>query len=704
MKKNLFILFAFLTLFSCQEDSDTPTPDVTSENKLTGDLKGQSLSVTGSSVQAVYFLDEGDEFGAAEVTAQLPNSERLTFFVDELKDGTITLIQSFPAVMGVNSSGLRSNSESARVQALPPSFVKFLSGTNSFFAISGKLVIKIDGNKLSLDWDITFKDKDGNTFTSKGAFEVQDFKKVTKPKSQISNPTTDLTIASLTPSYGKAGIEVSIKGTGFSALKDENTIKLNDLLVEATSASPTEIKLSIPENGEHGKFSVSVLGESVETEMFYYEPIISSISTELAKVGDEVSIIGKHFDTDKSLLEVKMGEKVLVINSASLTSLKVVVPEGAVTGNVTVARKGKDAVEGPELQIEEKQETLGLPVEEIFEVIDGDISFEEVLSNANEFGAIWNIQIDAEKNVLYAVTATSLLSIDLTTNSVTKLAGTESEIYKNDLNVYNSLTLPLALYPKGNTLFGIKSGVFMIGGVQNGFKLNLSSNSVEMFGDHKITNGADPYGLFVGDNERIYMPEFVSPGPGYVFASYDKNFLNRKVLQEDAGNFVFLLAMSGNKYRYVSKRSIGDIKYFDGDGESVGDFISWKDQLLSISADGASFTRLIGMDYRNSNIYAMAAASLDNANIGVTSYPKLNYTLGKQMNASGNFQKLGEFSIIQTFQFAGNTYYIRSGESAMKTFVVDKSGDAYILLQTPINPSTGEEVSPGSGGIYKVKL
>ncbi|WP_084421116.1 IPT/TIG domain-containing protein [Algoriphagus vanfongensis] len=710
MKRHLLVSFILTLLFlsSCGDDPGSQQPIEDFETDLKGEINSKNLNINSNSILPIFFQDEGDDTGSLEVSSQLPNSEKLVFFIDEVKQGTVNLTQVFPAVMGYSSDGLRleakesSGSENKKTSASIPSFVKYSSGSNTFFAVAGSLEIKVDGANITVSWNLVFKGTDGNNFTSKGTFNVADYKKNTKSRSQINNPTSTLSIASISPNYGRAGTEVVLKGTGFSGLKTENSVKLNDLGIEVLSSTATEIKISMPEGGEHGKLLLTVLGSTAESDIYYYEPIISAISKESARVGEELVLTGNHFDLNKDLLEVKIGDQLMEILSATLTSLTVKVPEGAKTSKINVARKGKAPVEGPELKIVETPPSQGLPVDQIFEVVSGNLVFEEVLSNGNDYGAIWNIQIDPDKNVLYAVTASALLKIDLSTNAVTKLAGQESDIYKNDLNMYNFLTLPMALYPKGDVLYGLKNPTFMISEVKNGFRLNLSTNTPEMLGDHKISNGADPYGMFVGDNNRIYLPEFISPGPGYTLVSYDLNFTDRKILHEDAGNFTFLLGMGGNKYRYVTKRTIHDSKYIDGDGETISDFISWTDQLKPIQFD--TYTRLIGMDYRNSNFYVLAATAKDGANVGATSYPKLHYNLGMQSNGNGNFQKMGEFSIKQTFQFNGNTYYIRSQESAYKSFAVDKHGDVYILLQSPIHPSTGEELSPGAGGIYRVKF
>src|SRR5690606_37555733 len=64
---------------------------------------------------------------------------------------------------------------------------------------------------------------------------------------------------------------------------------------------------------------------------------------------------------------------------------------------------------------------------------------------------------------------------------------------------------------------------------QNVFKMNLSSKQVTLLGTAKVTNGAAFNSIFVGQNKRIYAPEFAS---GYKMVSYDENLADRKILIE----------------------------------------------------------------------------------------------------------------------------------------------------------------------------
>src|SRR5690606_18836920 len=214
-------------------------------------------------IQALYYADGDEPKGAMEVNAQLPDGGRMIFFLDETKAKTIQLTQKFPAVIGLSASGfsgLSITDERGRTRTLSklaatksantgqgtvtvPVYVKYVTKTNQLFAISGTITVKIDGDDLSFEWDITFKDADGKAFTSKGSATIKDYRANLKPRSQINNPGSNLAITEIAPDYGMAGTQVTVKGTGFSALKEENTVKLGDVSLEIVSASATELNV-----------------------------------------------------------------------------------------------------------------------------------------------------------------------------------------------------------------------------------------------------------------------------------------------------------------------------------------------------------------------------------------------------------------------------------------------------------------------------
>src|SRR5690606_16017520 len=184
----------------------------------------------------------------------------------------------------------------------------------------------------------------------------------------------------------------------------------------------TELKVTIPEDGVHGHLSVSVLGATAEsTAVFHYAPIVEGADKTSAKAGDEVTLTGKHFDTDPRLLEVKVGDKVMEIISATLTEVKFKIVAGTESGKITIARKGKGPVEGPDSGMARAKPATGIAREDRVQVTEGNLPSEEIRPNNNEHAAMLAMQIDEKNHVLYAYHTQNLVAINLNDKSVTHI-------------------------------------------------------------------------------------------------------------------------------------------------------------------------------------------------------------------------------------------------------------------------------------------
>lgn len=723
MKTSQFALFFLLLLgffTSCEEDTDDPIAPVdTFESGLTGTINAQSLDINAAGIQSTYFIDEGESVGALEIGAQLPNSERLTFFLQEVKAGQISLTQTFPAVMGANSEGLRldpseKGDEEARVQSTPPTFIKYLKSSQTYFAVSGTLTVVIEDKNLTVTWNINFKDKDGNTFTSTGTVKVKNFDSNKKAKSEINSPTSNLTVASISPDYGKAGDEITITGTGFSALKTENTVQLGSVAATVIEASATTLKVEVPENALHGKFKVSVLSANAESGDFFFIPIITGLDKSSAQIGDNLTIQGNHFDADKTKLEVKLGDKALPITAAEYTAITVTIPEGAATGKITVARVGKDPVEGPELTIEMPEpELMGPPVEEIFEVVSGDLSFAEIFTNNTDYGSVWHMFMDQKNNFLYAVTERFLLQINLSNRTVKEIVGPTSLVFQRDIAGLPGVnTTPPAFFaaPDG-MIYGYRSSFAAILSQNNVFKINPSTGEVTAIGNVKVDSGASMASMYVDKSGNLYFNEFTN---GYRVTSYDANMQNKKELITNiTGNLVSGFIPTGeNSFRVprgllISSNITTNYQYHDVANNEAGPANDWLPNLSTLRPSvGHSTPLMIGFGYTGGNYYGFATAIQESDDRGYADYPKLIYSIGIQNGGQGNFVKKGEFNIIQQFTFGSEPRYMRAypQSSYRNAFATDAQGNAYILLTSPLSPNTGAEIQRGLGGIYRVSF
>lgn len=713
MKKYLLYLLALGTFAGCEKDY--PGPDQTDQantaSSMEMKLDGQDITLGKDKIQALYYADEGESTGALEISGQLADGGRIVFFLDETKAKTINLEQKFPAVMnvafggttksGVGKLAMAKTANTTQGTFTVPVYAKYVTKTHQLFAVSGSITVKIDGDDLTLDWDITFKDADGRTFTSKGSSTIKDYKTNLRPRSQINNPWSNLSITEIMPDYGKVGTEVTIKGIGFSALKEENIVKLGDVSLEIVSAGTTELRVTIPGEGTHGKFSVAVLGATAESiGVFHYEPIATEIDKTSAKVGDVVILTGKHFDTDKELLEVKVGDKVMEIISATLTEIKFKIVFDTESDKITVARKGKDPVDGPELEIMTTVPATGIPIEELFEVVEGNLTFEEILPNNNEYGAMLAMQIDEDNHILYAYNVSNLVAIDLRNKSVTRILDGSHPIMKHDLQP-NSAYILQAIYPAGDGyLYGARHSVAAAVSTQNVFKLNMSTKAYSFLGTGKAYN--DPVNaIFVDSDKRIYIPEFIKyPGNSnstYGMATYDENLANMSTLTDNIFTSSIELAQlvpTGiNSFRLVGRRGYpGDIRFYrDVNNNTIGSQVDWKTQFEALLNNGDGW--MLGIDHAKGDFYALYG---DNNDIAVTKYPKFTYTIGATNGNDGPFERKGRFNIIKTFEEGGTTKYMRAYHSRFNVFAVDKNGSIYMLVQ--------QDGISGAGGIYRISF
>ncbi|MFL0684164.1 MAG: IPT/TIG domain-containing protein [Algoriphagus aquaeductus] len=716
--RSLFlILFFLMGLFSaCQKDSEGAADPVdTFETGLVGTLNSQSLNVNSAGIETRFFQDAGETVGALEIGATLPNSERLTFFIQEAKAGSITLTQAFPAVMGINSEGLKTTasaegkSENDRVQTLPPNFVKYLTSSQTYFATGGTLTVTVDKENLTVTWTINFKDINGNAFTSTGTVKIKNFTSNKRPKSEINSPTSNLAITSISPEYAKAGDEVVITGTGFSALKSENQVTLGTVAVTVNDAIATAIKVSVPTGAVNGKFKLAVLGSSVESKDFFFIPIISGLSKTAAKVGETVLIEGNHFDSDKTKLQVKLGDLVLPITASSYTSITVELPQTAKSGKITVARVGKDPVEGPELTIESSAPPLqGPPVNEIFEVVSGNLTFSEIFTNNTEYGAVLHFFIDQKNSFLYALTQRYLLQINLSNRNVKVIADPLSPIFKRDVPLPGPAYAPSAFFaaPDG-MIYGYRSAFSAILSPSNVFKINPQTGAISDIGNIKIDAGASQASMFVDATGNLYFNEFAN---GYSVNSYNNALQNKKqLIGSITGELVSGFVPTGENSFRVTRGFLlavnDEILFHDVTNNQAGSLTDWTSAVSGLRpTSGHTLPALIGFGHKGGDYHGFMGSLRQDDNRPFVEFPKLVYTIGVQSGGQGSFVKKGEFNIIQKFTFGSQPRYVRAYAQSYyrNVYGVDSEGNSYILIQTPLNPSTGAELAPGVGGIYKV--
>ncbi|OGU57305.1 MAG: hypothetical protein A2X64_06225 [Ignavibacteria bacterium GWF2_33_9] len=139
--------------------------------------------------------------------------------------------------------------------------------------------------------------------------------------------------------HGEVGDVVEILGLNFTTEKGQ--VFFNEInATEISLWSNTRILVQIPENAKSGNIFVKTT--EMESNGFYFiiddnAPVITSLSPTQANVGDEITISGNYFGVTQSASYVEFnGIKATAYTQWSNSSIKVKVPAGATSGDVTV--------------------------------------------------------------------------------------------------------------------------------------------------------------------------------------------------------------------------------------------------------------------------------------------------------------------------------------------------------------------------------
>jgi hypothetical protein len=172
-------------------------------------------------------------------------------------------------------------------------------------------------------------------------------------KNAVGFPFTVLgpTIASLTPAKAPIGATVTIAGTGFRTVA--GTVEFaqqggGTVGAAIQSWSNSSVKVTVPAGAATGDLVLTVFdnpdGQASKPFILATQPIVTSITPATGAPGVPVIIAGSNFGTVAGTVAFA-GPADATVTSWTNTSLKLTVPAGAVTGDVTVTRS--DGIPGP---------------------------------------------------------------------------------------------------------------------------------------------------------------------------------------------------------------------------------------------------------------------------------------------------------------------------------------------------------------------
>jgi hypothetical protein len=147
-------------------------------------------------------------------------------------------------------------------------------------------------------------------------------------------------ITDFTPKSGPTGTSVTITGSFFSKEVSKNAVSFGGASAAITSATETQLVVTVPANAASGKISVTVNGNTVtSTSDFTVEAPASTITSfepATAIAGATVIIKGTNFNTTPAMNIVKFNGVQATVTAATATQLTVTVPQGSGNGKITV--------------------------------------------------------------------------------------------------------------------------------------------------------------------------------------------------------------------------------------------------------------------------------------------------------------------------------------------------------------------------------
>ena len=155
-----------------------------------------------------------------------------------------------------------------------------------------------------------------------------------------------LSIIDFNPAAGPAGTVVTIFGTGFDPTPGASTVTFNGTVATISSASPTELVVSVPLGATTGVIAVtSPAGSATSSAPFTVTatngaPNITSFTPAIATPGTAVSITGTNFEPIAANNRLKFNITPAPITSSTATNISAPVPGGATSGRLSLATPG----------------------------------------------------------------------------------------------------------------------------------------------------------------------------------------------------------------------------------------------------------------------------------------------------------------------------------------------------------------------------
>ena len=166
-----------------------------------------------------------------------------------------------------------------------------------------------------------------------------------------------LSIVDFQAKRGQVGASVNVFGTGFSSTPSNNTVTFNGTAASVSSASPTQLSVSVPSAATSGPISVQVGTATATTSANYTVtsesagPTISSFTPTIAITAGTVTVAGTNFDAVLSRDKLKFNGTPASLSSGTPTQLVTKIPIFATSGRLAITTSEGTGLSGADMFI-----------------------------------------------------------------------------------------------------------------------------------------------------------------------------------------------------------------------------------------------------------------------------------------------------------------------------------------------------------------
>lgn len=351
-----------ITMFSCGDDDEEIKAPIIASFTPTSALPGASVTISGSNFSATA-SNNHVSFNGVEAAVTSATATQLVVTVPEsATTGKITVaINGKTATSSADFTVLQTTLTGFSPDSGFPGATVTITGTN-FSATLSENVVKFNGvaatvsSATATELDVTVPEsattgKITVTVNGKTATSATDF------------TVLQTTITGFSPDSGFPGATVTITGTNFSATVSENVVKFNGVAATVSSATATELVVTVPESATTGKITVTLNGKTTTSSADFtvLQTTITGFSPQSGAYGTEVTITGTNFSTEPSENVVKFNGVSAAVSAATATELTVTVPAEATSGKITVTIDERTTTSGTDFTVPAPEITSFFP-------------------------------------------------------------------------------------------------------------------------------------------------------------------------------------------------------------------------------------------------------------------------------------------------------------------------------------------------------